>query len=277
MVSLADRRILITRAPHQASALADELLRLGAVPILVPTIEIAPPTSFAALDVALGNLTAFDLVIFTSANAVDAFHRRAQLLSLIPKPKRVAVVGPSTARALQAIGLRANLIPPTYTAASLAATLAPEVSRQHILILLPEDPDHSSPGAPSIAALRDGWDANPSPSPLAAALTAAGATVTLAPAYRNRIPAESIAALCHLFSAPENYPNAITFTSASTALNLVALLNAAKLILPESVVRASIGPVTSHALRELNLPPHLEAASATIPALANSLAAYFAR
>jgi uroporphyrinogen-III synthase len=86
-----------------------------------------------------------------------------------------------------------------------------------------------------------------------------------------------VAALTHLFSRPENYPDAVTFTSASTALNLVTLLRAANLILPESVVRASIGLVTSHALLDLNLPPHVEAASPTIPALADSLAAHFAR
>ena len=254
MLRLDDRRILVTRAPHQASALADELLRLGAVPILVPTIEIAPPTSFAALDSALGELHTFDLLIFTSANAVEAFHRRARHLGLTPAPRRIAVVGPSTGRALEAIGLTADLIPPTSTAESLAATLAPGALGQHILLVRVED----------------------APSALPTILTAAGATVALAPAYRNRIPSESIAALTHLFSAPANYPDAITFTSASTAFNLVALLSAAGLSLPEAIPRASIGPVTSQALRELNLPPHVEATSSTIPALAAALAAHFA-
>jgi hypothetical protein len=53
---LARRRILITRAPHQASELADRLRELGAIPILIPTIEIAPPASYAALDAALAQL-----------------------------------------------------------------------------------------------------------------------------------------------------------------------------------------------------------------------------
>jgi uroporphyrinogen-III synthase len=255
MLPLADRRILITRAPHQASALADELLRLGAVPVLVPTIEIAPPTSFAALDIALGNLTAFDLVIFTSTNAVDAFHRRTQHLGVGAKPKRIAVVGPSTAKAVARIGMIADLIPPTFTAESLAEVLAPDAHGKHMLLVRAAD-------APDL---------------LVKALLATGATVAAVPAYRNRVSAESVAALTHLFGSPENYPDAVTFTSASTALNLVTLLSAADLILPEAVVRASIGPVTSHALRELDFPPHVEAASPTVPALADSLAAHFAR
>ena len=67
---LAGRRVLITRAPRQASELADRLRELGAIPIVVPTIEIGPPSSFAALDAALASLSSFDLIAFTSGNAV---------------------------------------------------------------------------------------------------------------------------------------------------------------------------------------------------------------
>ena len=64
------------------------------------------------------------------------------------------------------------------------------------------------------------------------ALTAAGATVTIAEAYRNQLPPDSIPALQALFATPDTYPDAITFTSASTARNLFALLEAANLTLP---------------------------------------------
>jgi uroporphyrinogen-III synthase len=253
MMPLADRRILITRAPHQASELADSLHALGAIPILIPTIEIAQPTSFAALDAALASIASFDVVTFTSANAVAAFHQRAQVLGLTPIPRRVAVVGPATARAVESIGLRADLIPPTFTAKALAEALRSEAFGRHILLILAE-------AAPIV--LRD-------------ALGAAGADITVAEAYRNRIPEASLAAIASLFSQPIEYPDAITFTSASTAGNLIALLEAAGLTLPPGVTRASIGPITSRALRDLGLPPHIEAAESTIPALVTALAAYF--
>src|SRR5271168_2175069 len=96
MTSLSGKRILITRAPHQASELATQLEALGATPILIPTIEIAPPTSFAALDAALTCLRTYDWLIFTSPNAVEAFHRRAQFLHLTQLPKQIAVIGPAT-------------------------------------------------------------------------------------------------------------------------------------------------------------------------------------
>ena len=50
---LTNKRILITRTRHQASELAAQLEALGATPIVIPTIEIVPPSSFAALDAAL--------------------------------------------------------------------------------------------------------------------------------------------------------------------------------------------------------------------------------
>ncbi len=283
MQPLANRRILITRAPHQASELAIRLRELGAIPILIPTIEIAPPTSYAALDAALAQLVAFDLLAFTSANAVHAFHQRAQHLGvdLTLTSIRIAAVGPSTARALEASGLHTDILPTTYTAESLATTLATTAHGQRILLVRPQDthspfsPNLESSGAPSIAASRDRWDVNPPTDPLSIILELAGAHITLAPAYTNRIPTESLAAITHLFSDPTRHPDAITFTSTSTALNLIALLETAALTLPTAILRASIGPITSRALCDLNLPPHIEAAEPTIPALAAALAAHF--
>ena len=80
-------RVLITRSPHQASALADQLRALGADPILIPTIELADPTTFAPLDAALAHLDHFHWLIFTSANAVEAFHRRLTVPRSASTPK----------------------------------------------------------------------------------------------------------------------------------------------------------------------------------------------
>jgi len=249
---LAGRRILITRAPHQASELADRLSALGATPVLIPTIEIGPPKSFAALDAAIVALASFDLVAFTSANAVRAFQERAAALNVSPAPRRIAVVGPATARAVEAMGLRVDVVPPVFTAESLGQTLLPEVRGAKVLLVLAED-------APAV---------------LEIALKRGGADVEVAAAYKNRIPATSLFAVTELFAEPAAYPDAVTFTSASTANNLVALLEAAGLRLPEAVLRASIGPITSRALVELGLAPHLEAAEPTIPALVEAVAAH---
>ncbi|HUZ96293.1 MAG TPA: uroporphyrinogen-III synthase [Edaphobacter sp.] len=263
MLALQKKRILVTRTQSQASDLAARLESLGATPILIPTIEIVPPESYAPLDAALAQLETYDWLLFTSVNAVEVFHQRRNpsLKPGAPRPDsgtwvsgshlspKIAVIGPATARAVQGIGLQVDLVPPKYIAESLAEALAPEAHGKRVLFI-------------RAAEARD---------ILPEALTAAGATLTIVEAYRNQIPPESIPALRQLFASPASYPDAITFTSASTARNLIALLEAASLTLPPSVVLASIGPVTSQALRDLGHPPHLEADEPTIPALIETL------
>ena len=245
-MSLLHKRILITRTRHQASELATRLEALGATVILIPTIEIAPPASFAALDAALTCLGTYDWLLFTSANAVEVFHQRR---NPSVTPRRIAVIGPATAKAVQGIGLTVDLIPPKYIAESLAEALIPHAPHAHMLLI-------------RAAEARD---------ILPQALSAAGAIVTVAEAYRNQIPPDSISALQSLFATPATYPDAITFTSASTARNLIALLEAANLTLPPTITLASIGPITSQTLRDLGHPPNLESPEPTIPALIQTL------
>src|SRR6266851_6334110 len=207
MPALQNKRILITRTRHQGSDLAVQLEGLGATPILIPTIEIVPPETYAPLDTALTQLETFDWLLFTSANAVEVFHQRRNP-SLTPR--KIAVIGPATARAVQGIGLHVDLIPPQYIAESFAEALTPYTPNSHMLLIRAEQARDILP----------------------AALTAAGAHLTIADAYRNQIPPDSILAPHALFSSPATYPDAITFTSASTARNLIALLAAAPLTLP---------------------------------------------
>src|SRR6202789_843712 len=170
---LTNKRILIPPTRPQASELATQLEALGATPILIPTIEIVPPTSFAALDAALTCLATYDWLLFTSANAVEAFHRRAQFLHLTQLPKHIAVIGPATLRAANEIGLTVNLIPPQYINESLAEALLPEAPGKSFLLV-------------RAAEARD---------ILPETLAAAGATVTIAEAYRNEVPSDSMRAL----------------------------------------------------------------------------------
>jgi len=251
MPPLANRRVLITRARGQASALADQLVVLGATPILIPTIALAPPSSFEAMDAALAAIGSFDWLVFTSANAVEAFAGRARELGFDPKPQRVAAIGPATARAALAAGFAVDLTPPQSVAESLAAALVPGAAGASFLLV-------------RAAVARD---------ILPEALAAAGASVTIAEAYRTVVPQDSIAELRTLFASDP--PDAITFTSASTAQNLVALLDAGSLRVPERCVLASIGPITSGAMRELGLEPGVEAREATVAALVEALCEAF--
>jgi len=252
MLPLENKKILVTRSRQQSSVLAAQLNALGAVPILIPTIEIVPPESYDSLDSALANLNNFDWLIFTSPNAVEAFAERYKP-SLIRA--KIAVIGPATAQAVQERGLEVDLIPPRYVGESLAEALAPDITGKRVLLIRAAEARDVVPET----------------------LTRAGAAVAIAEAYSNRIPTESIPALRLLFESPINLPNAITFTSASTARNLVSLLEAADLTLSSSIALASIGPITSQALRNLGLAPSFEAPEPTIPALVQALVDFFAK
>jgi uroporphyrinogen-III synthase len=253
------KRVLVTRAPHQASALADQLRSHGLDPVLIPTIDIAPPTSYCAIDAALACLPTYHWIVFTSANAVECFFQRAREISpsphfILPTSCRVAAIGPATARTLESFGIKTDLIPPQAVAESLAVALMPYALQ----------PD----GSPTRFLVPRAEDIK---NALETHLKAAKAELTIAPVYRNIIPAVSIPAIQQLFSDPANHPSAITFTSSSTATNLLALLEVAGLALPPEIQRISIGPVTSDTLHNLGYPPHAEASTATISSLVEKL------
>ena len=250
MLPLKNIRILITRTQDRASELAARLEERGATVLVIPTIEIVPPDSYAPLDSALQQLESYDWLLFTSANAVEVFAKRRNPLLV---PRRIAVIGPATAKAVNEIGLPVDLCPPKYIAESLAEALAPEVPGKKVLLIRAFEARDVVPDA----------------------LAAAGALVTIAEAYRTQLPQSSIPAIQKLFSSPENYPDAVTFTSASTARNLVMLLEAADLALPSGIALASIGPITSQALHELGYAATIEAAEPTLAALVAAMERYF--
>ena len=150
---------------------------------------------------------------------------------VMPQARRVAVIGPATARAVRESGLAAevDLMAERYVAEGLAEALAPHARGASMLLV-------------RAAEARD---------VLPEALVAAGAEVTIAAAYRTVVPAGSGELLRELFL--ESPPDAITFTSASTVRNMEGLMAEAGVGMPEGVVLASIGPITSGALREMGM------------------------
>ena len=241
-------RVLITRAAHQASALADELWTLGAEPVFLPTIELVEPTSFAPLDEAIAGLSGFDWLIFTSANAVEVFVARG---GEAWEGLKVAAIGAATAGALEVAGFRVGLMPGVATAEGLVEALqgASNVRDERFLLVRAEVGREVLPEA-----LREG-----------------GAEVTVVAAYRTVVPEDSVVGVRNLFGNRTDWPDAITFASSSTATNLIVLLEVAGLRLPEGVLRVSIGPITSQTLRDAGYPPHAEAREASVHALAESV------
>jgi len=243
---LAGRRVLVTRAAHQAGKLSDGLRALGAEPVEVPVLEMQPPESFAPLDQALRQLDSYHWLILTSANTVRALAERAAQLSLPlapPASLNVAAIGEATAAAARRASLPVTLIPETYVAESLVESLAGQAAGQRILLA-------------RAAVARD---------VIPDALRAAGAQVDVVDAYRNAVP-ES--APVQLRRALQQGIDAATFTSSSSVTHLAAVARQAGIKFPFAGVAAiSIGPITSATLREAGWVPAAEANPSDIPGL----------
>jgi uroporphyrinogen III methyltransferase/synthase len=228
---LAGRRVAVTRARAQASGLAARLRALGARVVEAPAIRIEP------LPVELSDLRTYDLIVLTSPNGVDELFRHVRDARALTGPT-IAVIGPGTAAALRAHGIEADIVPERAVGEGLAAALA----------------GRSFPRA-LVARAQDARDVVPD------ALRAAGSQVEVVDLYRT-VPEplgddERAAALDADWA---------TFTSASSA----RFFHAAAGTL-DGPRLASIGPVTSAALRELGYEPDLEAEDHTPDGLVAAL------
>jgi uroporphyrinogen-III synthase/uroporphyrinogen III methyltransferase/synthase len=257
---LAGRRVLVTRAAHQAGKLSEGLRAQGAEPVEVPVLEIRAPASFEPLDAALRQLVSYDWLILTSANAVRALAERAAALGIALAQSarlKVAAVGEATASAARSAGFRVVFVPEAYVAESLVEGLLQsfqkQTSRQRILLARAAVARDVIPGA----------------------LRSAGAEVDVVDAYRNVLPK---AAPEQLRKAVAEGLDAATFTSSSSATHLAEAAHAAGVAWPLAGVPAvSIGPITSQTLRDLGWPPAAEANPSDIPGLIAAVVNLFSR
>jgi uroporphyrinogen III methyltransferase/synthase len=106
-------------------------------------------------------------------------------------------------------------------------------------------------------------------------LEESGARVEVVEAYQTVVPEISPDELALLLTPP---PDAITFTSSSTATNLAKLLgeNQIEETLRGAVI-ASIGPITSETLRKLGLAVTVEADESTMAGLVRALRDHFSK
>ena len=108
MPALQGVGILVTRPEQQAMPLCRLLEIQGASTLRLPAVEIKPIGNRRETAARLGALAEFDVIIFTSANAVRF---GASLLDQ-KRDLTLAAMGPATARALNHAGYRVAVLPP---------------------------------------------------------------------------------------------------------------------------------------------------------------------
>lgn len=117
-MSLKGRRILVTRERAQATGTLTAIAAMGGVPVLFPTIEIAPPEDPIPLQQALCHLDDYDWIVVTSVNGARVLNGLSGL-----ERHRFAAVGNITASALEAEGAMDVLLPGVQDAEGLARTM----------------------------------------------------------------------------------------------------------------------------------------------------------
>jgi uroporphyrinogen-III synthase len=255
---LAGKRVVITRAALQSSDLFDKLKHCGAIPVVLPLISFAPPDDYAPLDSALRKWKQFDWVMFTSAFAVQAVATRAakagRNLAKAGAPPDIAVVGPATRDKAEKAGFFVEHQARTHLGVALAEELGDRVHNKYVL--LPRS-DRANPDLP--ASLRE-----------------LGADVTEVVAYKTLRPSDADQEAVARVARGE--ADAVLFFSPSAVHSFVDLVGRERVkALQGRVAMASIGPVTSAALRDAGIQRIVTASEATSDAVVTALEGCFAK
>jgi uroporphyrinogen III methyltransferase / synthase len=249
---LSGKRIVVTRTRKQAGALSEQLRDLGADVIELPTIRIEPPTDLRAFAELVQDAHAYDWIVFTSPNGVNAFFELFYKLYDDAREiggARIAAIGPATAQRLKDFHLKVDLQPEEFVAESLVREFRKEGGVENLRVL--------------IARAEKARDLLPKE------LSALGAIVDEGFAYRT-VPEtrDDIGARRRLL---EEGADLITFTSSSTVENFLAL----GLPWPAKMQVASIGPITSKTARDHGLDVAIEARRHDIPGLVEAIRKFF--
>ncbi|MHB1556537.1 MAG: uroporphyrinogen-III C-methyltransferase [Isosphaeraceae bacterium] len=244
------RRIVVTRPEAELARSASSLEAMGAEVIAAPTVVVRPIPDPGPLDDAIGRLDSFDWLVFTSPNGVRFFVDRLEHLGRDLRALgrlRLAAIGTTTAEALAAYHLRADLVPDSFRSEALAAALADRAAGTRILLARADR---------GRTVLRDELEhlADVSQVPVYQNADAD----TLPDGLDDRIASGSV--------------DWITLTSSAIARRLHALLSEpARQAVGKRVRLASLSPVTSETARALGWEVAVEAREFTWHGLVRSL------
>ena len=243
--TLFGKKVVVTRAEHQSRRLGELLADRGARAVYLPTIDIKPLPPGRALRKALGELSSYDAVIFTSVNSVGLFFDHLKGCGRDARSlfgTTVIAIGDATASRLAGSGIRADLVPEKFTSEGIVALLEKfGVASKRFLIPRAEEARDII-----VRHIREG-----------------GGLCDVIPIYRTTVPkkARTLAGEADIF----------TFTSSSTAKNFIALYGKDAL---RGKMVASIGPVTTATLEEAGVAVDVEATRSDIPGLIGAIESF---
>lgn len=235
-------RVLVLRPKDQAGELASLIEQRGHEAIVLPAIEIVPPSDWGPIDDALERADGFEWIVFTSSNGARSILERMEETGIDKSrlPKQIGAIGPGTKAALERHGLAVDWMPSRYTTVAVSEEL-PDPPAKVLLVRA----DIATP-LPETRLMQRGFE------------------VERIDAYRtNSINAARIR------QAVQEGVDAIAFTSASIVRSFLEAIGDRDSL--EDVLIASIGPATTEALREAGIEPSVEADPHTAEGLADGL------
>ena len=247
-------RVLVPRTKEQAGSVSTRLRGFGAVPEEVPTISVEPPRNPQQMDKAIRGLVEgrYEWIAFTSVNAVRAVREKFDEYGLDARAfsgLKIAAVGDKTAAAIEAWGLRADLVPSgEQSAAGLLADWPPydDVLDPNNRVFLPR--------------------ADIATETLVAGLLELGWEVDDVTAYRTVRATPPPAPTREAIKTGKF--DAVVFTSSSTVRNLVGIAGKPH----ASTVIAVIGPATAKTAEEHGLRVDVLAPEPSVEVLVDALA-----
>ncbi len=230
---LFGKRIGVTRARAQASALAGRLEELGAVVAEVPMIEITAPDDLTDVEDSIQRLHAYNKAIFTSANAVHAYMTQLEQADLDVRSLagiKIFAMGKGTTDALSQYGLRPDFVPERQTSEGLVDLIEPLiVPTEHVLF-----PHGEKTRGIIEEALKEKCH------------------LDSMVVYRNRVAEGAPDQLNAVLT--DGDLDMVTFTSASTVHNYMQTLDKTGRQWNKETLALSIGPITTHAIKSYEIP-----------------------
>ena len=248
---LFGKRIVMTRDETGNAEFAAKIVSRGGNPMPFATIRIRPLTDSNEFLRALANFSRYDWIIFTSGNGVTIFFealkdlgRDARVFALA----KIAAIGRQTAATLSAFGIAADFVPDVFTGRELGNQLmrSANVRGKKCLLL------RSQLASNELVELLDG----------------AGAVVDNVALYTATGEKSDSSRLVEAIN--ERSIDWLTFASPSS-VNVFFEQVDVDVVRASKVKVASIGPVTSERLKQLDVPVFLTANEHTLDGLLDAI------
>ncbi len=244
-------RIVVTRPAERADVLARLLEAAGASVEVLPAVVLEPVHANGVFHETLGMLDRIDWVFFTSPESIRQLRRqlaaeRKDLRILLGR--HIGAIGPKTAESIHEMGIHVDFTPATFTQDGMLHGLARrQLAGKRAVIF----------------GSAQGRDA------LEQGLRARGMDVRRVPLYRPAAPPELATRLRRVLSERVDL---VTVTSSSCVEHLVDALKTCGMSRSLPRLRfASIGPVTTAAVRQRGGVVAVEASSSTVEGLVEAI------